>query len=481
MKEESTAEQWRRIEQNEAGLARQLSPRQLAMIAIGGAIGTGLFLGSGLAVRIAGPAVIVTYALGAAIALLLMGTLAEMAVAHPTAGSFGVYAELYLSGWAGYVMRYTYWAAQVIAIGGEAVAVGVYCQWWWPAVPQWVFVVACSLALIAINASSVGNFGEVEYWFSMIKVVAILLFIALGLAIILGVAMPGRAPEVGFANLSSHGGFAPHGFAGVWMALVIVIFSFIGTEVVAVTAGEARDPSRALPRAMRTMLLRLVIFYLGSITVLVAIVPWTELQPGAGVTASPFVKVFSLVGIPAAAHVINFVVLTAALSSMNCNLYLATRMMFSLARGGHAPAELGRVSRRGTPWNALMISGAGLGLAILLAHFYPDRAYVYMFGVALFGGLFVWMMIFITHLAFRAKWAGALSSLPVRVWAFPYTTIAGAASIVAILVTTQFVDGMQLALRAGIPWLMFISVMYLINGRKATGQKVAKFGNGEQS
>ncbi len=480
MSKTDTAAGWREIEQREAGLARQLSPRQLSMIAIGGAIGTGLFLGSGLAVRIAGPAVIVTYALGAAIALLLMGTLAEMAVAHPTAGSFGVYAELYLSRWAGFVMRYTYWAAQVIAIGGEATAVGVYCQWWWPGVPQWVFVVGCSAALIAINASSVGNFGEVEYWFSMIKVVAIILFIVLGLGIILGFAVPGGAPQAGFANLTAHGGFAPHGLAGIWMALVIVIFSYIGTETVAVTAGEAKDPRTALPRAMRSMLVRLVIFYLGSITVLVAIVPWTELQPGAGVTASPFVRVFGLVGIPAAAHVINFVVLTAALSSMNCNLYLATRMIFSLSRGGYAPAALGRVSSRGTPWNALMISGAGLAVAVGLADFYPDRAYVYMFGVALFGGLFVWMMIFVTHLAFRRKWAGALDSLPVRVWGFPYTTVLGAVSIFAILVTTQFVDGMQLALTAGVPWLIFISVMYLIVGRKFDRQRAAASSEKEQ-
>ena len=216
------------------------------------------------------------------------------------------------------------------------------------------------------------------------------------------------------------------------------------------------------------MLARLAIFYLGSIAVLVTILPWTQLQPGAGVTASPFVRVFTVIGIPAAAHIINFVVLTAALSSMNCNLYLATRMIFSLSRSGYAPPALGRVSGRGTPWNALMTSGAGLGIAVLMAHFYPNRAYVYMFGIALFGGLFVWMMIFLTHLAFRKHWAGNLASLPIHVIGFPYTTILGALAVLAILLTTQWVDGMQPALIAGLPWLAFISLVYLVWGRKIT-------------
>ncbi|MGH9580600.1 MAG: amino acid permease, partial [Terriglobales bacterium] len=353
-----------KILENEAGLARQLSTRQLAMIAIGGAIGTGLFLGSALAVRLAGPAVILTYMLGAGVALLLMGALAEMAVAHPTAGSFGVYAEIYVSRWAGFVMRYTYWAAQSIAIGGEAVAVAIYCQWWFPNSPQWVWVVGFSFALLWVNARSVGNFGEFEYWFSMIKVVAIVLFILFGIGVLGGF---GSAPAIGLVNFTAHGGFFPLGLQGAWMALVFVIFSYIGTEVVAVTAGEARDPQVAVPRAMRSMVVRLIIFYLGAIIVLVGVVPWNQIEPGASITASPFVRVFALTGIPAAAHLVNFVVLTAALSSMNCNLYLATRMLFSLSRGGYAPASFGAVSAKGTPVNALGISAVGLLIAAYFA------------------------------------------------------------------------------------------------------------------
>ena len=466
---DSTAEVQRapalEILEKEKGLARQLSERQLAMIAIGGAIGTGLFLGSALAVRVAGPAVILSYLLGALVALLLMGTLAEMAVAHPTAGSFGVYAEIYVSRWAGFVMRYTYWAAQSIAIGGEAVAVAIYCQWWWPLVPQWVWVVGFSLALVYINARSVGNFGEFEYWFSMIKVVAILLFVVFGTAMLLGL---GPAERIGLRNLTEHGGFFPMGVKGAWLALVFVIFSYIGTEVVAVTAGEARDPQKAVPRAMRTMVARLILFYLAAITVLLAVVPWNQIQPGESITASPFVRVFSLMGVPAAAHIVNFVVLTAALSSMNCNLYLATRMVFSLARGGYAPRRFGEVSAKGTPVAALLVSAGGLLIATLFAWRFPNSAYVYMFGIALFGGLFVWFMIFVTHLFFRRRWSEReLAAFPVRLRGYPYTTLLGAAMLAAILATTWWVEGMRIALIAGLPWLAFISAAYFLWGRRS--------------
>ncbi|HUJ40276.1 MAG TPA: amino acid permease [Candidatus Acidoferrales bacterium] len=450
----------------EAGLARQLSTRQMTMIAIGGAIGTGLFLGSGLAVHEAGPGVILTYALGAAIALLLVGALAEMAVAHPAAGSFGVYAELYLSRWAGFAVRYTYWAAQSIAIGGEATAVGIYCGWWWPQVPQWVWIVGFSAALLYVNARSVAAFGEFEYWFALIKVIAILLFIAFGAWLLSG--LRGGAPGPG-AHFTSDGGFLPLGLAGVWRALCFVIFSYIGSEIVAVTAGEARDPATAVPRAMRSMLGRLTLFYVGAITVLVGVVPWNRIGAGGGgITASPFVTVFRLVGFPAATHAMNFVVVTAALSSMNTNLYLATRMIFSLARGGYAPAALGRVSSRGAPVPALLLTAAGLAVATVVNLVSPDRAYVLLFGVALFGGLFVWLMVFLTHLRFRPAWERSGGPrLPVRMIGFPYTSLAGAGLLVAILITTWWIPGMRPALAAGIPWLGVVTAGYWIWARRA--------------
>jgi len=443
----------------ESGLARQLSQRQLAMIAIGGAIGTGLFLGSSLAVQAAGPSVIITYVLGAVVAILLMGALSEMAAVHPTAGSFGVYAEMYLSPWAGFVTRYTYWAAECIAIGAEATAVAIYCKFWLPTVPGWAWIVGCSIGLIYVNARSVGNFGEFEYWFSTIKVVAIVLFIAFGASVLTGITHT----SVGTSNYTSHGGFFPQGFSGTWIALVFVIYSYIGTEAVAVSAGEAKDPERTVPRAMRSMVARLTIFYVGAIAVLVGVVPWDRIQPGGDVKASPFVTVFTLVGVPAAAHIINFVVLTAALSSMNCNLYIVTRTLFSLSRGGYAPAGLGRLRPNGAPLNALLVSSAGLGIAAAITILVPERAYVYLFGLSLFGGLFAWLIIFITHLVFRRKWVKSdRGPLPFKMIGYPVTTILGIALMLAILATEWWAKGMRIALIAGLPWLGLISLAYFL-------------------
>ncbi|MGA2687384.1 MAG: amino acid permease [Candidatus Korobacteraceae bacterium] len=465
---------------NEQGLARQLSERQLGMIAIGGAIGTGLFLGSALAVRTAGPGVIISYILVSGIALLLMYCLSEMAVAHPTAGSFGVYADLYLSPWAGFVVRYTYWAAQSIAAGGEAVAAAIYTRWWFPNTPVWAWVIFYSALLIYVNARSVGAFGSFEYWFSTIKVSAIVVFILLGASILLGIH---QQRPIGLENFHANGGFLPRGWTGVWLAMAFVIFSFIGTEIVAVTAGEAKDPERSVPRALRTMLLRLVVFYVGAITILVGVIPWTQIQPGQSITVSPFVRVFDIMHVPVAAHIVNFVVLTAALSGMNCCLYLCTRMIFSLARGGYAPAALGGVSGNGAPIPALLLSAGGLGLATVFAILFPRSAYVYMFGIALFGGLFVWLMIFITHLSFRRHWdaqkilpvrleafvlpvRSEQPILPVRMPGFPFTTILGGLAVLAIIVSTWWVEGMRVTLESGIPWLLLLSLCYFVWGRR---------------
>jgi len=438
------------IAAREAGLERQLTPRQLSMIALGGAIGTGLFLGSGLSVRLAGPGVILSYAAGAAIALVLMWALAEMAVAHPVAGSFGVYAEMYLHPWAGFTMRYSYWLAQVVAIGSEVVAASIYMRLWFPGVPAWVWIAGFSAGLVYVNARSVGSFGTFEYWFAMIKVVTIVVFLILGAALLFGI---GFAP-IGAANYTGHGGFLPNGWIGVVLGIAMAIFSYLGVEVVAVTAGEAQNPEVAVPRALRTTLLRLAIFYIGGIAVLVGVMPWSE----AGLTESPFVRVFQTVGIPAAAGVMNFVVLTAALSSMNCNLYLTSRMVFSLSRGGYAPAALGRLSRRGVPLAALLISSAGMACALLLELRFRETAYIYMLGAAFFGGLFVWWMIFLTHLAFRRKYAGTPAF---RAPAHPWTTLGGMLALSGVAVSTWWVPGMRITLAAGLPWLAFISLCYV--------------------
>lgn len=441
-------------EAREDQLARRLTPRQLSMIALGGAIGTGLFLGSGISVQQAGPGVILAYLLAAFIALFVAWALAEMAVLHPVAGSFGVYAEIYLHPWAGFTMRYSYWLAQVIAIGSEVVAASIYCALWFPQVPGWLWVLAFSLALLAANAWSVASFGEFEYWFAFIKVLTIVVFLVLGTGLLFGV---GGLEPVGFANYTEHGGFLPHGLGGVVLAMTLALFSYFGVEVVAVTAGEARHPERTVPLALRSVFWRLALFYVGGITLLVGLIPW----PRAGIDASPFVRAFESVGVSAAAGVMNFVVLTAALSSANTNLYLTSRMLFSLARGGYAPARLGRLTRRGIPLAALLASSGGMAAAVLAKKIFPQQAYVYMIGAAFFGGLYVWVMILVTHLAFRRRHRRN-PALTTFMPAYPYPTLLALAGVGVVTVSTLFIPGFEITLLGGLPWLGVLSLGYAL-------------------
>jgi amino acid transporter, AAT family len=442
------------ITDREAGLHRNLTARQLSMIAIGGAIGTGLFLGSAISVKLAGPGVIFSYLVAAAIALCLMWALGEMAVAHPVAGSFGVYAEMYVHPWAGFATRYSYWLAQVIATGSEVVAASIYCKHWFPNVPAWMWIAGFSAALVYVNARSVANFGEFEYWFAMIKVLTITVFLILGGALLLGFGFP----RIGVENYVAHGGFLPNGWRGVGLGVAMAMFSFLGVEIVAVTSGEAKDPTTALPRALRLTLGRLGLFYIGGLAVVVGIVPWNQV----GLGESPFVRVFEIVGIPAAAGVMNFVVLTAALSSVNCNLYLMARMLFSLSRGGYAPAALGRLGKRGTPVAALLVSSAGMFAALFVDRWFHEKAYVYMLGSAFLGGIFVWQMIFVTHLFFRRRTSN-LAQPPMRIAPRgPWSSLFGLATLTAVLISTWWVPGLRITLIAGVPWLVFISLCYLV-------------------
>ncbi len=449
----------------EEGLQRRLTPRQLSMIAIGSAIGVGLFLGSTVTIKLAGPGVIITYLIGAVIALIMGYALAEMAVVHPFAGSFGVYAERYLSPWFGFVVRATYGFIQILAIGAEVTAVAIYFGFWFPDVPPWIWVALVSAGLIAINTAQVGRFGEFEYWFALIKVVAIVAFIVIGLVLVFGIGP--RA--VGFGNLThARGGFLPNGWRGVWLALTLVITSYMGVEVIAVTAGEAENPRVSIPRAMRSMVLRLIIFYLLAVTVMLLMTPWQRIgATGTGITASPFVLAFAIVGIPYAAGIMNVVVISAALSSANSDLYLTTRMLFSLARSGYAPPSLARVNDAGVPLRAVAVASAGMVAAILLAVFAPNRGFLALFGTAVAGMLFIWIVILITYLRFRsALTPDEVAALPIRLPAHRLAAVAGIVCLVAITVTTFFVDGLQYTVPSFLPFLAVISIFYVRSGAR---------------
>jgi len=437
------------------------------MMAMGSAIGVGLLLGSAVTIRLAGPGVIVTYIFGALIAMVMGAALAEMAVVHPVAGSFGVFADEYLSPWSGFAVRATYAFVQILAIGAEVTAVAIYFAFWFPGVPSWCFVVAMAAVLAAINTAHVGVFGELEYWFASIKVAAILAFIAAGLSVVAGA---GGRPAVGVRHLvGDPGGFLPNGWRGVWLALTLVITSYMGVEAIAVTAGEAQDPERSIPLAMRTMVLRLILFYVLAIAVMLMMTPWRQLAEGGGtVTGSPFVRAFAAIGIPSAAGAMNIVVISAAMSSANSNLYMTARMLLSLARSGYAPRRLGVVTDAGVPLAAVATASTGVGAAILLAIFAPANAFLALYGTAVAGMLFIWIVILLTYLRFRAALTrDELARLPIRMPAHRAAAWFGIVSLAAISATTFFVDGLQYSVVFFLPFLALISVAYARTPREA--------------
>jgi L-asparagine transporter-like permease len=457
------------IIQRERGLRRTLSARRMSMIAIGGAIGTGLFLGSGFAISLAGPAVLLSYLIGALTALLLMGCLAEMTIEHPTSGSFGAYAEYYLGPLAGFLVRYAYWTSIVLAVGTEVTAIALYMHFWFPRSPGWPWIVGFSAVLVLVNARSVNVFGAIEYWFSAIKVTAIVLFILLAAwivwrapPVVMGPAGAPAAPAVGFHNYTAYGGFLPLGLWGAWTAVIVAIFSYLSIEMIAVAAGEAARPETAVRRAFRSTVLRLILFYLLTLALVLTIVPWGA----AGVDESPFVKVMRALRVPGAAGIFNFVILVAALSAMNSQLYITTRMMFSLARAGHAPRRFGLLDRRGVPVQALLLSSLGIALATALSVLAPKSAFTLMISISSFGAMFTWMMIFVTHYAFRRarQRSGALPAF--RMPGYPATTLLGAALMAAVLATTAFTPAFRLTLRFGLPFLATLVLVYLLRYRR---------------
>jgi L-asparagine transporter-like permease len=426
------------------------------MLGLGSTIGTGLFLGSAIAVKLAGPAVILSFVAGALIALPMMWSLAEMAAAHPTAGSFGLYAEMYLHPWAGFAIRLTYWLCMMVVVGSEVVAASIYCKLW-SDMPSWIWIALFSLLILYVNTINIGNLGTFEYWFSLIKVVTILVFLVLGSALLFGVGFP----KVGLANYTAQGGFIPNGWKGVGLGVILGLFSFFGIEVVGSTAGEAANPKEAVPKALRNTVSALVLFYVAGLALVVGIVPWKQIDMG----ASPFVRVFQTVGIPAASHIMNFVVLTAALSSAVANLYFAARLAFSLARGGYLPATLGRLSKKEMPMTAVLASGGGMVAAMVLSKYFQDSLFVFMIGLSSFGALFAWLMTLLTHLAFRRYHRFHAKPYLQLGPPGPWASLCGLAAVLAVMLSTWWVPGFRVTLVAGVPWLALLTAGYFVWSR----------------
>ncbi|MHB8928136.1 MAG: amino acid permease [Bacillota bacterium] len=435
-------------------LKKGLNSRQLAMISIGGVIGVGMFLGSASAVSLAGPGVVAAYALGGVIMLLVMMALAEMSVAEPSPGSFRLYAAKYLHPYAGFLTGWVYWLAWVAIMSAEIVAATTYMDFWVPHRYSWFFGIAFALLMTLVNLSSVSSFGEFEFWFSTIKIVAIVAFIGIGAAFIFG-AFPGV--RIGTTNYLGYGGFFPRGLSGVLLAMVMVMFAYGGTEVLGVAAGESTDPRRDVPRALNGIVLRTLILYIGSIAVLVGVIPWGQV----GQRGSPFVLVYELLGIPGAANVMNFVVITAALSSMNSGLYTSSRVLYNLAEQGEAPRLLAVLNRRRVPANAVVLSTLALYGAVLVYYLSPRTAFLYITAMSSFGVMFTWLMISLTHLFFRPKAPAEDPRAPAyRMPGYPYTTWAAIISMTAIILAIYFVPGQRIGFVSGVSVVLAVSAYY---------------------
>ncbi|KFI92693.1 lysine-specific permease [Bifidobacterium saguini DSM 23967] len=443
-------------------LKRGMESRHLQMISLGGVIGTGLFLSSGYTIQQAGPmGTILAYAIGAVIVYLVMLTLGELSVAMPVTGSFHVYAEKFIGPGTGFVIAIQYWLTWTVALGSEFTAAGLLMQRWFPDTPTWAWSAACIVLIFTLNALSVRFFAEAEFWFASIKVFAICAFIAIGLLAIFGIIpMKGYSHAPMFGNLVKDGIF-PNGFMPVFATILTVNFAFSGTELIGVTAGETRDPETAVPKAIHTTLWRLVLFFIGSIVVMCALIPWRE----AGVGESPFVLVFSSIGIPYAADIMNFVVLTAVLSASNSGLYASTRMVWSMGHEGMIPHWFAKTNRHGVPVLALCTAMAGGLLALLSSVVAASTVYLVLVALSGLSAVVVWIAIAYCQIVFRKRWIASghtAEELKYRTPGYPWTSWGAFILCTASFLLVFFDKEQRFALGAELAFLALCYAAYFV-------------------
>ncbi|MEV6456065.1 amino acid permease [Streptomyces anulatus] len=423
-------------------LSHGLKQRHLTMLGLGGVIGAGLFVGSGAGIAVAGPAIVVSYLIAGALAMLVMRMLGEMSAAMPASGSFSVHAERALGRWAGFSVGWLYWFLLVVVLAVEATAAAQIAHGWVPGIEPWAWVLLFMVVFTAANLTAVKNFGEFEFWFASLKVGAIVVFLVLGLLAVFG-WLPDTDP-VGMTNLTGQGGFLPNGWGGVVSGVLTVVFAFGGLEVVTIAAAETDDPARAVGRAVRSAVVRILFFYVGSMLVIVTVLPWTAQQAG----LSPYVKVLDAIGVPSAGQIMNIVVFVALLSALNANLYGSSRMIFSLAERGEAPRGLlkvsgggSRESTGGVPRRAVLASVAFGFVSVLLNLLWPDTVFLYMLNSVGAVLLFVWALIAASQLRLRARLEQeAPEALSLRMWCFPYltwVTLAGLFGVLLLMLTDE--------------------------------------------
>ncbi|MGZ8288045.1 MAG: amino acid permease [Telluria sp.] len=441
-------------------LKRGLKSRHIQLIALGGAIGTGLFLGIAQTIQLAGPSVLLGYAIAGVIAFLIMRQLAEMVVDEPVAGSFSYFADKYCGKLAGFLSGWNYWVLYILVSMAELTAVGIYVQYWWPWIPTWASALAFFIVINSISLATVKAFGEMEFWFAVIKVVAIVAMIAFGIYLL---ASGEAGPQASVANLWRHGGFFPNGVGGLVMAMAVIMFSFGGLELVGITAAEAEDPSRTIPKATNQAIYRILIFYIGALGVLLSLYPWQNVVTG----GSPFVLIFHALNSNMVANVLNIVVLTAALSVYNSCVYANSRMLYGLALQGNAPKALLKVNKRGVPLAALGVSALATGACVSLNYFMPGEAFGVLMGLVVSALVINWSMISWIHLRFRAhkRQHGETTEFPSP--AFPASSYLCLVFLAGILLVMYLTPELRISVYMIPAWLALLGLGYWAKQRNA--------------
>lgn len=435
------------------GLARSLKPRHLSMLALGGAIGAGLLVASSTAIATAGPAVVLTYLLAGAVLVLVMRMLGEMSARSPQTGSFAVFAHRFIAPWAGFSVGWLYWWFWSVTVAIEATAAATIIHAWWPGVEQWLVALVLTLALVGLNLLSVRSFGEAEFWFSSLKVGAIVVIIAVGLAALFGL-IPSATASLG--NYTAGGGFFPHGGGAVFAALLAVIFSMFGAEIATLAAGESENPRQAVTKAVRSVVFRVLFFYVGSVAVTLAVIPWTSVSAG----VSPFVTMFEALGIPGAGVLMNVVVLSALLSCLNASLYAASRMVFALAEQGDAPACFSRLSSQQAPRNAILLSSVVGLAAVMLNYFMPEQVFSLLVNSTGGVGIFVWLIVAVSHLRSRRVLEGPDGAgASVRSWGYPWVNYGLILGLLALLVYMGITEAHRLEVLLSVAVAVVLSAL----------------------
>jgi len=433
-----------------------LSTRHIRFMALGSAIGTGLFYGSADAIRMAGPGVLIAYMVGGLAAYIIMRALGEMSVNNPQASSFSRYARDYLGPLAGYITGWTYCFEILIVAIADVTAFGIYMGVWFPDVQHWIWVLSVVLIIGALNLATVKVFGEVEFWLSLFKVATIIVMIVAGFGIIFwGIGNGGQA--TGISNLWTHGGFVPNGWIGVVLSLQVVMFAFGGIEIIGITAGEAKDPQVSIPLAINTVPLRILVFYVGTLFVIMSIYPWNQV----GTNGSPFVLTFQNLGIAAAATILNFVVITASLSAINSDVFGVGRMLHGMAEQGHAPKVFASVSRRGVPWVTVLAMMMAMLVAVYLNYLMPEKVFLVIASLATFATVWVWIMILFSQIGFRR------TLTPEQQKALKFSLPGGTATAVVGILFLMFVIGLigyfpdtRISLYVGMGWILLLLVSW---------------------